>query len=83
MGVAPGLLFDAVAVRGGTKCEGAMERVVQEGSAAVTKGGPLRMEMDSEMDCDKRRSWEERKVAEEMCGGFVSDVEGVEVGSVG
>lgn len=51
IGVAPWLLCaPAAAVKGGTKCEGAMERVVQEGSAAVTKGGPLRMEMDSEMD---------------------------------
>lgn len=68
MGVAPGwlwLLFDAAAVNGGTKCEGAMDRVVQEGSAAVTNGGPLRIAQDSEMDWERRRSCEERKAAVE------------------
>ena len=67
---------EEVEVSGGRKCEGAMERVVQEGSAAVTRGGPLRMAMDSEMDWERSRSWEERKEGVESwacAGGLISE----------
>lgn len=78
IGVAPGLLFDAAAVSGGSKCEGAIDLVVQEGSAAVTSGGPFRMAHDSEIDCERRRSWEERKAADESCGDEDRDLEDAE-----
>jgi len=50
--------------RGGWKWEGETERVVQLGSEVV-RGGPLRMEDDSERDWERRRSWAERKAGEE------------------
>jgi len=49
--------------KGGVKCEGATERVVQVGSA-VGKGGPLRRARPSARDWERRRSWAERN-----CGG--------------
>lgn len=62
--------------RGGEKCWGATERVVQLGSEAV-RGGPRRMEVDSVRDWERRVSWAERKVGDD-CGG--GDGEGGEGG---
>lgn len=43
---------------------GETDRVVQLGSEAV-RGGPLRMEEDSDSDWERSRSWAERKAGEE------------------
>lgn len=61
---------------GGRKWAGEAEREVQDGSSDVGGAGesedregeeglPLRREMDSERDCERRRSCAERKGAEE------------------
>ena len=67
--------------KGGVKCAGETERVVQDGSEDV-KGGPLRMEDASDRDWERSRSWAERKAGLEMGGdtggvlGFVDELEG-------
>lgn len=48
------------------KCVGATERVVHDGSAAETRGGPLRMEDASAMDWESRRSCAARNCGEEV-----------------
>ncbi len=55
---------------GGRKWLGDTEWEVQDGSATVT-GAPLRRDVASERDWERRRSWAERN-----CGGGMSEVEG-------
>lgn len=50
---------------GDVKWLGEMERVVQEESVAVD-GAPRRREIDSERDWERRRSWAERKVGDDV-----------------
>jgi hypothetical protein len=69
-------------VRGGRKCEGAAERVVHDGSGVVASGEPLRRELASVRDWERRRSWAARNWAEVEPFGWL-DGDGPVAGSEG